>query len=214
MKDLRIGFDAILRALTLWWGDWANQVLVSLSMVLLSLTVVLAVPAYLGVLEQARDLTHGVRTGIAGMWLGFKREIRRSLPWGLLNLAVTAVFGFTLWFYANSSFAFAPALVIFITLIAVFYFIWQYFSFACYTLQEEKKIRLAWKNAWALMLTRPLLILVTGLLGAGLSFVSARYFIPLALGSPALIALLGLTAVQKTLVNEGASKEANPKSSD
>ncbi len=214
MKDLRIGFDAILRALTLWWGDWANQVLVSLSMVLLSLTVVLAVPAYLGVLEQARDLTHGVRTGIAGMWLGFKREIRRSLPWGLLNLAVTAVFGFTLWFYANSSFAFAPALVIFITLFAVFYFIWQYFSFACYTLQEEKKTRLAWKNAWALMLTRPLLILVTGLLGAGLSFVSARYFIPLALGSPALIALLGLTAVQKTLVNEGASKEANPKSSD
>ncbi len=214
MKDLRTGFDAILRALTLWWGDWANQVLVSLSMVLLSLTVVLAVPAYLGVLEQARDLTHGVRTGIAGMWLGFKREIRRSLPWGLLNLAVTAVFGFTLWFYANSSFEFAPALVIFITLFAVFYFIWQYFSFACYTLQEEKKTRLAWKNAWALMLTRPLLILVTGLLGAGLSFVSARYFIPLALGSPALIALLGLTAVQKTLVNEGASKEANPKSSD
>ncbi len=214
MKDLRTGFDAILRALTLWWGDWANQVLVSLSMVLLSLTVVLAVPAYLGVLEQARDLTHGVRTGIAGMWLGFKREIRRSLPWGLLNLAVTAVFGFTLWFYANSSFAFAPALVIFITLFAVFYFIWQYFSFACYTLQEEKKTRLAWKNAWALMLTRPLLILVTGLFGAGLSFVSARYFIPLALGSPALIALLGLTAVQKTLVNEGASKEANPKSSD
>lgn len=214
MKDLRIGFDAILRALTLWWGDWANQVLVSLSMVLLSLTVVLAVPAYLGVLEQARDLTHGVRTGIAGMWLGFKREIRRSLPWGLLNLAVTAVFGFTLWFYANSSFAFAPALVIFITLIAFFCFIWQYFSFACYTQQEEKKIRLAWKNAWALMLTRPLLILVTGLLGAGLSFVSARYFIPLALGSPALIALLGLTAVQKTLVNEGASKDANPKSSD
>ena len=214
MKDLRTGFDAILRALALWWADWANQVLVSLSMVLLSLTVVLAVPAYLGVLEQARDLTHGVRTGIAGMWLGFKREIRRSLPWGLLNLAVTAVFGFTLWFYANSSFAFAPALVIFITLIAVFCFIWQYFSFACYTLQEEKKTRLAWKNAWALMLTRPLLILVTGLLGAGLSFVSARYFIPLALGSPALIALLGLTAVQKTLVNEGASKEANPKSSD
>ena len=214
MKDLRTGFDAILRALTLWWADWANQVLVSLSMVLLSLTVVLAVPAYLGVLEQARDLTHGVRTGIAGMWLGFKREIRRSLPWGLLNLVVTAVFGFTLWFYANSSFEFAPALVIFITLFAVFYFIWQYFSFACYTLQEEKKIRLAWKNAWALMLTRPLLILVTGLLGAGLSFVSARYFIPLALGSPALIALLGLTAVQKTLVNEGASKEANPKSSD
>jgi len=214
MKDLRTGFDAILRALALWWADWANQVLVSLSMVLLSLTVVLAVPAYLGVLEQARDLTHGVRTGIAGMWLGFKREIRRSLPWGLLNLAVTAVFGFTLWFYANSSFEFAPALVIFITLFAVFYFIWQYFSFACYTLQEEKKTRLAWKNAWALMLTRPLLILVTGLFGAGLSFVSARYFIPLALGSPALIALLGLTAVQKTLVNEGASKEANPKSSD
>ena len=205
MKDFRNSLDVIIKAPSLWWGDWANQVLVSLSAVLMSLTVVLALPAYVGVLEQARDLTHGVRTGIAGMWLGFRQELKRSLPWGLLNLAAAAVFGFTLWFYANSSFPFAPALVVLITMIAVLYFIWQYFSLACFTLQEEKKIRLAWKNGWALMLTRPLLILITGLLGAALSFVSVRYFIPLALGSPALIALLGLTAVQKTLEAEGES---------
>ena len=199
MKDFRNSWDVMVKALSLWWEDWANQVLVSLSAVLLSLTVVLAVPAYIGVLEQARDLTHGLRTGIAGMWLGFRRELRRSLPWGLLNLAAAALFGFTLWFYANSSFVFAPTLVVLITFIAALGFIWQYFALACYTLQEEKKIRLAWKNAGALMLTQPWLVLLTGLLGAGLSFVSVRYFIPLALGSPALIALLGLTAVQKTL---------------
>jgi hypothetical protein len=74
MKDFRNSWDVFVKALTLWWGDWANQVLVSLSAVLLSLTVVLAVPAYVGVLEQARDLTHGVRTGIGGMWLGFRRS--------------------------------------------------------------------------------------------------------------------------------------------
>lgn len=213
MKDFRNSIDAIARAFAFWWGDWANQVLVSLSAVLLSLTVVLAVPAYTGVLSQAHDLTHGVRTGIGGMWLGFRKELRRSLPWGLLNLAAAAVFGFTLWFYANSSFAFAPVLVILITLIAVLYFIWQYFSLACYTLQEERKVRLAWKNAWALMLTQPRLILVTGLLGAGLSFVSVRYFIPLALGSPALIALLGLTAVQKTLESDAETSQSGAEAS-
>ena len=213
MKDFRNSWDAFVKALTLWWGDWANQVLVSLSAVLLSLTVVLAVPAYVGVLEQARDLTHGVRTGIAGLWLGFRRELRRSLPWGLLNLAAVAVFGFTLWFYAYSSFMFAPALVVLITLIAVLYFVWQYFSLACYSLQEEKRIRLAWKNGWALMLTRPWLMLATGLLGAGLSFVSVRFFIPLALGSPALIALLGLTAVQKTLESDSVTSQSGAEGS-
>ena len=199
MKDLRNSFAAIAKAFSLWWGDWANQVLVCLAAVLLSLTVILALPAYIGVLEQARDLTHGARTGIAGMWSGFRRELRRSLPWGLLNLAASAVFGFTLWFYANSRFVFAPTLVVFISAAALIYFIWQYFSLACYTLQEEKKIKLAWQNALALLLSRPGVMWLSGLLGAALSFVSLRFFIPLALGSPALIALVSLTAVQQAL---------------
>ena len=204
MRDFKNAFQSIGKAFALWWGDWANQVLVSLTAVLLSLTVVLAAPGLFGVFEQARDLTHGVRTGIGGLWQGFRQHIKRSLLWGALNLAAAAVFGFTLWFYANSSFAFAPALVVLITIVAVLYFIWQYFSLACYALQDEKKLKLAWKNALALMLTRPWLVLISGLFGAGLSIVSVRYFIPLALGSPALFALAGLTAVQKTLDDEGA----------
>lgn len=40
---------------------------------------------------------------------------------------------------------------------------------------------------------------LSGLFGAALSFVSLRFFIPLALGSPALIALVSLTAVQQAL---------------
>ena len=202
MRDLNFALKAIGKAFKLWWGDWADQVLVSLSAVLLSLTVVLAAPAMFGVFEQARDLTHGVRTGIAGLWQGFRRELKRSLWWGLLNLAAAVVFGFTLWFYSNSKFAFAPVLVILISALAMLYFIWQYFSLACYTLQDEKKIKLAWKNSWALLLTRPWLILVTGFFGATLAFASMRFFIPLALGSPALFALVGLTAVQKTLEAE------------
>ena len=146
--------------------------------VLLSLTVILAVPAYIGVLEQAHDLAHGARTGIAGMWSGFRRELRRSLPWGLLNLAAAAMSGFTLWFYANSRFVFAPALVVFISAAALIYFIWQYFSLACYTLQEEKKIKLAWQNALALLLSRPGVMWLSGLLGAALSFVSLAVFYP------------------------------------
>ena len=51
MRDLNFALKAIGKAFKLWWGDWANQVLVCLAAVLLSLTVILALPAYIGVLE-------------------------------------------------------------------------------------------------------------------------------------------------------------------
>ena len=70
--SIKTGFTAVGAAFTLWWQDWTNQVLVCLAAILLSLTVVLYPAALFGVFTQARDLTHGVRTGIAGFWLGFQ----------------------------------------------------------------------------------------------------------------------------------------------
>jgi hypothetical protein len=84
----KTAFPVIWDSIKIWWKDWANQVLVALSAVLLSLTVVLYPLALFGVYEQALDLSHGIRTGILGFWKGFTTYWRVSLPWGLLNLLV------------------------------------------------------------------------------------------------------------------------------
>ncbi|HAE86354.1 MAG TPA: hypothetical protein DCG78_07645 [Anaerolineaceae bacterium] len=202
MTDIRRGLQVIGKAFSLWWQDWSNQELVSLAFILLSLTVLGFAPALFGVFHQTLDLTRGIRTGIAGWWEGVKRHLKNSLLWGLLNLAALAIFVIALWFYANSSFALASYLVILISVIALCWFIWQFISLACYFLQAERSLKLAWKNGFAVLFTEPLLVLLPGLLAVSLALLSVRFFIPLMIGSPALIAILGLQCVQATLPPE------------
>ena len=196
MTDIRRGLQIIGRAFSLWWQDWSNQELVSLAFILLSLTVLGFAPALFGVFHQALDLTHGIRTGIAGWWEGVKMYLKDSLLWGLLNLTALAIFAFTLWFYANSSFGFAPYMVILISVLAIGWFVWQFISIACYFLQAERSLKLAWKNGFAVLLSKPLLVLLPGLLAVSLVLLSVRFFIPLMIGSPALISLIALLCVQ------------------
>ncbi|MFZ3070794.1 MAG: hypothetical protein WA110_06725 [Anaerolineaceae bacterium] len=202
MKEIKNAFQVIAAAFKLWWDDWSNQELVSLAAILLSLTIVLLPAAIFGVFQESLDLTQGIRTGLAGFWQGFKQNFKQSLLWGLLNLLVAAGLGFSIWFYVNTEFAIAPVLVIFLIVLAVFWFLWQFFSVSCYFLQTEKSLKLAWKNGLAILLTRPVLSLVTGLLSAILTVLSFRYFIPLLVGVPAFLAMLGLLTIQKTLVKD------------
>ena len=196
MTDIRRGLQIIGKAFSLWWQDWSNQELVSLAFILLSLTVLGFAPALFGVFHQALDLTHGIRTSIAGWWEGVKMYLKDSLLWGLLNLTALAIFAFTLWFYANSSFGFAPYLVILISVLALGWFVWQFITLACYFLQAERSLKLAWKNGFAVLLSKPLLVLLPGLLAVSLVLLSVRFFIPLMIGSPALISLIALLCVQ------------------
>ena len=196
MTDIRRGLQIIGKAFSLWWQDWSNQELVSLAFILLSLTVLGFAPALFGVFHQALELTHSIRTGIAGWWEGVKMYLKDSLLWGLLNLTALAIFAFTLWFYANSSFGLAPYLVILISVLALSWFVWQFISLACYFLQAERSLRLAWKNGFAVLLSKPLLVLLPGLLAVSLVLLSVRFFIPLMIGSPALISLIALLCVQ------------------
>ncbi len=196
MTDIRRGLQIIGKAFSLWWQDWSNQELVSLAFILLSLTVLGFAPALFGVFHQALELTHSIRTGIAGWWEGVKMYLKDSLLWGLLNLTALAIFAFTLWFYANSSFGFAPYLVILISVLAIGWFVWQFISIACYFLQAERSLKLAWKNGFAVLLSKPLLVLLPGLLAGSLVVLSVRFFIPLMIGSPALISLIALLCVQ------------------
>jgi len=205
LRDFQRGLQTIGKAFSLWWQDWSNQVVVSLAFILLSLTILGFPPALYGIFHQALDLTHGVRTGIAGFWQGLKQHFKTSWLWGLLNLAAAAIFGFTLWFYANSTFAFAPYLVIFISVLALGWFIWQFISLGCYFHQEEQSLRLAWKNGFVLLMTHPWMVILPGLLAAALLLLSLWFFIPLIIGSPALICLLVLLSVENYLKSSNSS---------
>lgn len=197
-------FPIILDAIKLWWKDWANQVVVALAAMLLSLTVVLYPMALFGVYEQAVDLTHGIRTGIIGFWKGLKGYWRKSLPWGLLNLLLIAVLGFNAWFYRTISSTVGIMLMVLMGGILIFWLIWQFYSISCFFLQEEKTLKVAWRNGLAVILSQPGYAFVIGLVMLILLGLSITTFIPLFLGSIPLIAILGLRAVQATIKQDEA----------
>ena len=196
---LRDGVITIGDSIKLWWYDWSNQLVVSLAAILLSLTVVLYPVALFGVYYQALDLTHDLRTGLGGFWSGFKKFLKPALLWGVVNTFGVALFSLSLWFYANSSFFTAPIFVWSSFLALSFWLSWQFLSVACFFLQEPQTLRLAWKNGLALLLSHPLYLLPISVFMLALTFVSLRYFIPLVVGGEALLALVSLMAVQKTI---------------
>ena len=200
----KAAFPVILDSIKIWWKDWANQVVVALSAVLLSLTVVLYPLALFGVYEQALDLSHGIRTGILGFWKGFKAYWRVSLPWGLLNLLVIGFLGFNIWFYLKVDHPIALVIMALMLGLVFFWLIWQFYAVSCFFLQEEKTLKIAWKNGWAIIVLQPgyaIVIAVVMLILLGLSLIT---FIPLFLGSVPLIAILGLRAVQATIKQDAA----------
>lgn len=192
-------FDVIVDALKLWWQDWVNQVVVSLAAILLSLTVVLAPAAMFGIYQECKDLTHQTRTGLLGFWQGFKSYFRQNLTWGLVNLVIILVLVTNTWFYYKSQFSFAPILTFLMIGLGAFWIIWQSFTLACFYLQEEKTLKLAWKNGLAIMLAQPGYALIIGLTMLAILVLSFSVFIPLFLGSLPLLALLSFRAVQATL---------------
>ncbi len=192
-------FDVIVDALKLWWSDWGNQVVVSLVAILLSLTVVLFPAAIFGIYQESLDLTHRERSGLIGFWKGFKQHLTKSLGWGGINLVVVLILVTNVWFYYNSLVESAPFLTIVTILMGVVWFIWQFFSVSCFFLQEDKTLKVAWKNGFVTIIKQPLYALIISLVMLALLVLSFSVYIPLVLGSIPLIAILGLKAVQATI---------------
>lgn len=192
-------FDVIVDAVKLWWSDWGNQVVVSLVAILLSLTVVLFPAALFGIYQESLDLSHRDRTGLIGFWKGFKQYLPKSLGWGGINLIVILVLVTNVWFYYNSLLESAPFLTIVTILMGILWLIWQFFSVSCFFLQEEKSLKVAWRNGFVTVLKQPLYALVISLVMLALLALSFTVYIPLVLGSIPLIAILGLKAVQATI---------------
>jgi len=192
-------FDVIVNAIKLWWSDWGNQVVVSLVAILLSLTIFLFPAAIFGIYQESLDLTHRERSGLMGFWKGFKQYLLKSLVWGGINLLVIFVLVTNVWFYYNSQLESAPFLTIVTIIMGFLWLIWQFFSVSCFFLQQDKTMKVAWRNGFVTILKQPLYALIISLVMLALLLLSFYVYIPLVLGSIPLIAILGLKAVQATI---------------
>jgi uncharacterized membrane protein YesL len=197
--DIKHAIKMIGRAFSLWWGDWVNQVMVSLVAVICSVTIVLAPAALLGIFQEADDLVKGTRTGIAGWWKGFKSNFARSLLWGFVSLFVFAILGANIWFYYTLDTSWSPLLVGVFSILVLAWYQVQFYALGYLFNQNEKNLRLAWKNSFLTILGAPFFNFVIGLFVLLMSILSLGLILPLMVGTPALLSILSILAVRDRL---------------
>lgn len=199
VNGISTAFKLIGQSFKLWWDDWSNGVLVSLVMLLVSLTVILAGPAILGMCAMAADFVDGVRTGIAGWWDGFKRYFWQGIVWGLVNLVLAFLAGSSLWFYTKWTSPWAPLLAIFLIIIGVVWLMVQFLVPGYLLEQDDKSIGLAWKNSFLTLLAAPGFGLVVGVFSLIVFIFSAGTLLPVIVGTGPLLGLLSVLAVRDRL---------------
>ncbi len=198
-NEIKHALRIIANAASLWWGDWVNQVMVSLVAIIASLTVILAPAAIFGIMTETSDLIRGTRTGITGWWKGFKANFWISLLWGSSALFGLAIFALNIWFYFNIDAFWAPLMAGIFIILTLIWVVMQFYTLGFLFIQEKKNLFQAWKNSLLTMLAAPFFTLLFGLVAILISAISLGVLLPLMVGTPALIALMVSLAVRDRL---------------
>jgi uncharacterized membrane protein YesL len=189
----------IAQALSDWWDDWVNLVVINLIWVACWITVVLGPPATLGLYYVANRLAYGESLGPRGLLEGGRRYFLQSGLWMMLNLVVMAILVGNLTFYAALTATWADWLMALFILLGLAWLIIQFYTLAYLMEQERKHLRLALRNALFTAVAAPGYTLVVAGFATLVIALSAGLVFPLFLGGPCLIAMLGNHAVRERL---------------
>jgi uncharacterized membrane protein YesL len=192
-----------------WWDSWLDFWLLSVVWLLAQLTVVLGPPATFGLYHVVHVLLHeGQATGLKGMFQGGRMYFGKSLVWGVINWVVAILAYVNIAFYSQMGTTLGGIAMWVVILLTITYLVTQFYAVAFFMQMQDdhKKVFVALRNGLFLALGEPIftfiLVIFASLLIASLTFV-----LPLFLGIPALIAVLGTRAMRDRLIKFGVVKK-------
>ncbi len=196
------------RAARRWWYDWTVIVIVCPLWLLAQLFIITGPPATATLYALMGSTAESHYYGPAEAWAAFKEMFWPAWRWALVNLFVWGVGAFNLLYYWPEvgagwlalRLAWIGALSVWLAL-NLFY--WP-FRLA----QSDKSMRNTYANAGRFLLLNPLSALVLSVVCAGVLALSVVTVIPLVLGAPAWVALVGILAVEQALERRGRPDEA------
>lgn len=201
------------RGVVEWWDAWLDFEVITLVWFFAQLTVVLGPPATFGVYYVANVMAReGEALGVKGMIQGARMYFGKALLWGLINWLALILGAVNLYFYSQVASSWGLAAEFLVLSLVALWLITQFYAVAFFMEQTNQNVFLALRNGLYLALASPfytlmLLVVVLLLIGLSLAFV-----IPIFLGSPALIAVLGTRALFDRLIALGLKKaDVDPK---
>jgi uncharacterized membrane protein YesL len=195
MKQLLSAWQVIQESLAAWWYSWLTLMLLNTLLVLCWISIILGPPATFGFYAAVHSLETSHSTNWREFLEGAKIYFFKAWLWALLNIAVVVLLVVSTDFY--SQFAETTVLLIPILFIGILWFCVQFYALPYFMAQEQKRIFLALRNGLFTLLASPLYSLLLFLFIAFILWVSMTLPILFVIGSPALIAVLGVHTIKE-----------------
>jgi uncharacterized membrane protein YesL len=189
-------FRVLKNAVVTWWDEWINWVLISILWLVSWITIVLGPPATFGLYYVSQELVGGQSLGVRGFLDGGKQFFLKAWGWMLVNLFVLIIAVANLLFYGQMQASWAVFVQGIFLLIIFLWAATQFYALPFFMLQEVKSLKMAWRNGFLTTLATPGFSLVLFLVVVVVLIPSVLFLIPLFLGIPGLVAVLGSFAVK------------------
>lgn len=200
MKDaLAIFWQTLLD----WWNGMVGLATFNLIWLGLSLTGILLPAATFGMVAVTNSIAHGRGQHLDDFFQAMRRYAWISLRWALVNILVGAIFVVNVVFYSAVETPLAAIIQIVLLGFGLLWIAMQFYVAPFLMEQEDKRLRVALRNAAFLALAAPIYT-VTLLVLVGLIIVlSLATILPFAVFTVSFVSLLGNRAVLERLSTFG-----------
>jgi hypothetical protein len=202
------------KSVVAWWDAWLDFELITIVWFFAQFTVILGPPATFGVYHVIHVMAHeGEATGLRGMFDGARMYFGKALVWGVVNWAALILAYVNIVFYSQMATTLGLIARWIVILMTITYLVTQFYAVAFFMQMkdENKNVFLALKNGLYLALGQPVFTFVL-VIFASILVLSFSLVIPIFLGVPALIAVLGTYGMRDRLTTFGLlRKEIEPR---
>lgn len=196
---LRVTWETLLD----WWNSMVGLATMNLIWLGLSLTVVLFPPATAGIYSVTHSMAHGKGHHAGEFFDAARRYAWISLRWALANLVVGAVFAVNFVFYGTLNKGWTLIIQVILAGVGIVWLAAQLYVWPFLMEQEQKRLRVALRNALFLTLANPLYSLVLLAVSGLVIVISLGAVLPFAVFTVSFLSLLGNRAVVERLTAYG-----------
>lgn len=200
------------RSIVDWWDGWLDMVLVTILWFLAQLTVVLGPPATFGLYYVVGQMVNGEALGVKGLIQGARQFFGKAWLWGALNLLAIVTLAVNFQFYGAVKATWGFYAQIIVGMIGFLYLATTFYGLAYYMALEQPSLRTAFKNGLLTTLAAPFFSIILMIFCLLVVALSGVLVIPIFLGLPALIPILGFRGMDDRLIAFGLrEREKTPK---
>ena len=187
------------RAIRLWWREVYILILFNIIWFALQLPIITGPAATAAMYAVARRIAHDEFIEPSHGWQAFRQMFWPALKWGGLSLVIVGAGVGNFWLYQGSSGAGWAILRITWGTIILGWVLLNLFYWPFWLNQDDRSIRTTLRNSIVFLTKRPGLGLSLALINIVLITASALVTLPLLTATMALVALIGIVAVEEEL---------------